>query len=71
MIIVGTPQSGNADGCTKPDQNHNAAGMDLVESQGKTLKTLSVTTQLFGPITLLCVLKCGTFLFYLLNEGSV
>ena len=31
----------------------------------KSPKTLPVTTLLlFGPVTLLCVLKCGTFLFY-------
>ena len=35
-------------------------------------KTLPVTTELlFGMVTLLCGLKCGTFLFYLMSEGSV
>lgn len=41
-------------------------------SSYKLLKTLPVTMLLlFGPVTLLCGLKCKTFLFHLLSEGSV
>ena len=39
-------------------------------SSYKMLKTPQVTTS-FGPVTLLCGLKCGPCLFYLKNEESV
>ena len=38
----------------------------------KLPKTLPVTTlPLFGHVTLFCRFKCGSFLFYLMSEGSV
>ena len=41
-------------------------------SSYKLPKTRPATTLLlFGQVALLCGLKCGTFLFYLLSEGSV
>lgn len=41
-------------------------------SSYKMLKTLLVTILLmFGPVTLLGVLKCVTILFYLMTERSV
>ena len=41
-------------------------------SSYKSPKTLTITTfVLFGPVMLLCRLKCGIFLLYLMSEGSV
>ena len=47
--------------------------MDAVLSSSyQMLNTLPANTLLlFGPVMLLCGLKCGTFAFYSMTEGSV
>ena len=44
---------------------------DFFSSQKMHNTQPATTLLLFDPVMLLCGLKCGTFLFYLMSEGSI